>query len=201
MAGEPENKNFSHQQKNIALILSGLLVILLLGIVLKMHSNTGSEDLTWKNQYEQLHNKYLLDIERGEREIAVLQQRLESGEIRDKEERERELAALKDRELEMQNTVEHYRATIDEMKEHFKEKRKKWEKTMAPKEVAEIVPPETSNAPVRLYRVERGDTLIRISNKLYGNSGRWKEIYDLNKDRLPGADSIREGTHLIVPEK
>lgn len=201
MAGEPANKNLSHQQKNVALILSGLLVILLLGIVLKMHSNLGSEDLTWKNQYDQLRSKYLQDIERTEREMVILQQRLESGEIRDKEERERELAALKDRELEMQNTVEHYRATIDQMKEHFKEKRKKWEETMVPKQVAEILPSETSKTPVRLYRVERGDTLIRISQKLYGNSGRWKEIYDLNKDRLPGADSIREGTHLIVPEK
>lgn len=51
------------------------------------------------------------------------------------------------------------------------------------------------------YTVERGDSLIKIAEKLYGDASRWKEIHELNKDQLPDPDRIRYGMKLRVPRK
>lgn len=49
------------------------------------------------------------------------------------------------------------------------------------------------------YRIGPSDTLSSISQKTLGRSSRWIEIYELNHDRLTGADALAVGSILRLP--
>lgn len=49
------------------------------------------------------------------------------------------------------------------------------------------------------YRIGPTDTLSSISHKTLGRSSRWDEIFELNRDRLAGADTLTVGTILRLP--
>ncbi|MBU1061736.1 MAG: LysM peptidoglycan-binding domain-containing protein [Candidatus Omnitrophica bacterium] len=49
------------------------------------------------------------------------------------------------------------------------------------------------------YIVENGDTLQKISNKMYGTTKRWKKIYEVNKKVLKSPDKIKPGQKLMIP--
>lgn len=51
----------------------------------------------------------------------------------------------------------------------------------------------------KTYVVKKGDTLSGISKKLYGTPNRWREIWSLNKNRVPSPDKLKVGTKLILP--
>ena len=59
-----------------------------------------------------------------------------------------------------------------------------------------------SNATGGDYEVVSGDTLSKISNKVYGDSKHWKQIYDANK-KVIGEDAavLVVGTKLTIPSK
>ena len=50
------------------------------------------------------------------------------------------------------------------------------------------------------YTVKRGQTLSDIAGEVLGDRGRWKELYDANRDRLPSPDQIREGMVLVFEQ-
>lgn len=50
------------------------------------------------------------------------------------------------------------------------------------------------------YTVVAGDTLTRISTKVYGDSGRWQDIFAANRDLLPNPNALRVGQTLKIPE-
>ena len=47
------------------------------------------------------------------------------------------------------------------------------------------------------YKIEKGDTLNKISIKIYGDTGKVKEICDLNKIKDP--DDIKYGQKILLP--
>jgi nucleoid-associated protein YgaU len=49
------------------------------------------------------------------------------------------------------------------------------------------------------YTVQLGDSLFRIAESQLGDSSRWPEIHDLNRDILPNPDRIFPGQVLILP--
>ena len=49
------------------------------------------------------------------------------------------------------------------------------------------------------YVVQKGDTLQKISEKLYGTTQKWKSLYDANKHILKSPDRIRPGMKLLIP--
>lgn len=49
------------------------------------------------------------------------------------------------------------------------------------------------------YTVRAGDTLISIARSALNDAGRWREIYELNKDRLESPDVLLEGMELKLP--
>ena len=49
------------------------------------------------------------------------------------------------------------------------------------------------------YTVQAGDTLSRISAKVYGESGRWTEIFEANRDLLPSPNALKPGQVLRIP--
>ena len=51
----------------------------------------------------------------------------------------------------------------------------------------------------RTYTVVGGDSLSKIAKKIYGDAGRWKEIFEANKDTIKNPDMIHPGQVLNIP--
>lgn len=68
-------------------------------------------------------------------------------------------------------------------------------------------PPAPAAAPIspaappaaRIYLVQEGDSLTRISFKAYGTRARWRELYEANRDVLADENSLRPGQQLRLP--
>ena len=54
-------------------------------------------------------------------------------------------------------------------------------------------------AVTRTYTVVAGDSLSKIAKKIYGDAGRWKEIFEANKDKIKNPDLIHPGQVLNIP--
>ena len=52
----------------------------------------------------------------------------------------------------------------------------------------------------RMYVVQSGDSLSKISKKFYGNANSWKRIFEANKDTVKNPDLIQPGWKLRIPE-
>lgn len=50
-----------------------------------------------------------------------------------------------------------------------------------------------------IYIVQKADTLIKISEKLYGNKLDWKKLYEANRDILDDPNTLVPGTELRIP--
>jgi len=53
----------------------------------------------------------------------------------------------------------------------------------------------------KTYTVESGDTLSKISQKVFGSSARWREIFDANQSQLKNPHDLKVGMELIIPQK
>jgi len=51
-----------------------------------------------------------------------------------------------------------------------------------------------------IYVVKSGDNLSAIAKSVYGNAGRWREIYEANKDIIENPNLIRPGWKLRIPD-
>lgn len=74
----------------------------------------------------------------------------------------------------------------------------------APKEAAPPSAPcpaeaEPAPAPVETYVVQRGDTLMRIAKKKYGDAARWRDISAANPGVHEGR--LKRGQVLTLPPK
>ena len=49
------------------------------------------------------------------------------------------------------------------------------------------------------YTVEEGDSLSKISQKMYGTSARWMDIYQANKDKLSSPHDLIPGEEIRIP--
>lgn len=57
-------------------------------------------------------------------------------------------------------------------------------------------PPQT----YRWYQIKKNDRYASIAREQLGDTGRWRELYELNKDKFPNPQSIREGVRIKLPE-
>ncbi len=53
--------------------------------------------------------------------------------------------------------------------------------------------------PVRTYQVRPGDTLSRIAGAVYGDSNKWRKIYDANRDQMKTETDMKVGQTLTIP--
>lgn len=51
----------------------------------------------------------------------------------------------------------------------------------------------------RWYQIRKNDRYISIAREQLGDSSRWREIYELNKDKFPDPQRIREGVRIKLP--
>jgi nucleoid-associated protein YgaU len=59
------------------------------------------------------------------------------------------------------------------------------------------------NTPIKTQKfhiVAKSETLGSISAKYYGSSGKWRKIYDNNRDVIKDPNSLKPGTKLIIPD-
>lgn len=49
------------------------------------------------------------------------------------------------------------------------------------------------------YTVARGDSLSKISRKIYGSSKHWRMIFEANRDQIDNPDLIHPGQELRIP--
>ena len=68
----------------------------------------------------------------------------------------------------------------------------------APQQDVTVAQEETL-AKTEKYTVAKGDTLQKISQKLYGTTKDWYKIFKANKDTLKGPDKIYPGQVINVP--
>lgn len=69
-------------------------------------------------------------------------------------------------------------------------------------EISEAPVPETVETPHERfedYKVQKGDTLQKISDKFFGTTKRWYTIYQANKDTLKTPDRIYPGRTIRIP--
>lgn len=60
-------------------------------------------------------------------------------------------------------------------------------------------PPAASASGPRTYRVQRGDTLSRIAQKVYNDSTQWNRIYQANRAALKSPTDLVPGQTLTIP--
>lgn len=53
----------------------------------------------------------------------------------------------------------------------------------------------------KTYTVVRGDSLSKIAKREYGDAGKWRTIFEANKDVIENPDLIEPGQELIIPER
>jgi len=64
-----------------------------------------------------------------------------------------------------------------------------------------VLPKEESASPSYTeYKVQKDDTLGKISKKFYGTANKWQKIYDFNKDKLKNPNKIYPGQKLKIPQ-
>jgi len=60
-------------------------------------------------------------------------------------------------------------------------------------------PDQRDPDPPRFYVVSRGENLISIARKMYGDSAMYLKIFEANRDQLRNPQSVREGVRLRLP--
>lgn len=58
---------------------------------------------------------------------------------------------------------------------------------------------EVAQPAMESYKVQRGDTLQKISSKFYGTTKKWNKIYEANRDVLKSPNTLRPGQVLNIP--
>lgn len=70
-------------------------------------------------------------------------------------------------------------------------------------ESGQTISPARASVPIepepRTYRVQRGDTLSKIAQKVYKDSAQWKRIYDANRETMSRSNDLDVGQVLIIP--
>ncbi len=56
-----------------------------------------------------------------------------------------------------------------------------------------------AQAAPRTYEVVKGDSLSKIAKRVYGDAGKWRQIFDANTDKLKDPDKIYPGQVLTIP--
>lgn len=52
----------------------------------------------------------------------------------------------------------------------------------------------------RTYTVQKGDSLSKIAQQVYGRADKWHAIFDANRDRIDDPDLIHPGQVLVLPD-
>jgi nucleoid-associated protein YgaU len=51
-----------------------------------------------------------------------------------------------------------------------------------------------------IYVLRQGESLSRVAKAFYGEPGRWTDIVEANKEKIPDPDMVKAGTVILIPE-
>ena len=51
-----------------------------------------------------------------------------------------------------------------------------------------------------IYVLQKGESLSEVAKAFYGNSGRWRDLVEANKEKIPDPDRIEAGTVILIPD-
>lgn len=51
-----------------------------------------------------------------------------------------------------------------------------------------------------IYVLRAGESLSRVAKAFYGDAGRWRDLVEANKDKIPDPDMVKAGTIIVIPE-
>lgn len=60
--------------------------------------------------------------------------------------------------------------------------------------------PEPAASAVDFYTVKKRDTLTKISKKVYNDAGKWRDLYEANRETLESPEALRVGQKLVIPD-
>ena len=60
-------------------------------------------------------------------------------------------------------------------------------------------PEEPVDERANTYTVKSGDSLSAIAKRVYGDAGKWQQIYEANRDQIKDPDLIHPGQELKIP--
>lgn len=106
--------------------------------------------------------------------------------------------------LEAENeTLKKQVAAVQAERDQVREALKRAENLLRPRDGrpagAPTAAPDGRSAGPRTYRVRRGDTLRTIAADIYGETSRWQDVQEANKDTLKGSTRLVEGQVLNIP--
>ncbi len=106
---------------------------------------------------------------------------------------------LKQRALELQRELTDQESVIQKYSQalNIAQSRPIQQGEVAPIVIQSTLRSQTSGQ--QTYTVQAGDTLSRISTRVYGGSNRWKEIFEANRDQLPSPNALQPGQVLRIP--
>ena len=53
--------------------------------------------------------------------------------------------------------------------------------------------------PIRWYQIKKNDRYVSIARSQLGDASRWQELFELNRDKFPDPQRIREGVRIKLP--
>lgn len=108
---------------------------------------------------------------------------------------ERENAGLKVRAANLEAQSTHLRAALEKLRARIASSGAEADRVLDSKGLPVPSPRQAG----KMIRVEKGDTLRKISARSYGTEGRWREIYEANRTLLKKPEDVRVGQMLLVP--
>lgn len=77
--------------------------------------------------------------------------------------------------------------------------KKSAEKEPVKKAAETVADGEKNSKNFKWYQVKKNDRFASIARVQLGDAGRWQEVYELNKDKFPDPQRIREGVRIKLP--
>lgn len=183
---KPED-NPGKQVHNAVSLQLGVIFILLIAIVInstnsydKMKQlNQSAKEVFFALENQEAENTEPADMTQQEQDFTVDMNVQEEGILKP--------VAEDSMEMEEEETTEDSQSTQDETADD----------ELLQEESADEDTEALSRSVTRYYEIERGDTLYTISEKIYGDISKVKEICELNDISDP--DDIRYGQKIILP--
>jgi LysM repeat protein len=144
------------------------------------------------------------EVEEKKREQARIKREAEAKERAEAARIKREAEAKKRAEEErLKREAEAAKREAEALKREAEEMKREAEAAKREAEAAkrelEAAQAAAEKAAEEIYVVKRGDTLSGIAKSVYGNAGRWREIFEANRDIIDKPNLIRPGWKLRIP--
>jgi nucleoid-associated protein YgaU len=60
--------------------------------------------------------------------------------------------------------------------------------------------PEATEPEPKFYTIQKGDSLSKIAKNEYGDGGKWRELYNANREIIDNPDLIHPGQRIRIPD-